>query len=270
MTHTTDITKLLNDDAPLYEVTVEDAQGSTPRDSGSWMLISQKYSWGTIGGGQLEKIALDNVGEMFRQKASHAEVKIPLGPEIGQCCGGRVTLRMSRVDQKERLTIRSRIKNEESQRPHLYIFGAGHTGRALARISELLPVRSIVVDSRTDELAITSKNVEQRLSVLPEAEISAAPPNSAFVIMTHDHALDFLLCSEALARGDAAYVGMIGSNTKRAKFASWARENCALESLDSLHCPMAKDFKGDKRPEVISTFIAAELMDHLVRAKAYK
>jgi xanthine dehydrogenase accessory factor len=100
------------------------------------------------------------------------------------------------------------------------------------------------------------------LSVLPEAEIRAAPPGAAFVILTHDHALDFLLAVEALRRPDKAYVGMIGSRTKRATFTRYA----ANEGVDaqSLVFPIGASFPRDKRPEVIAAFAAAEIQTRMI------
>nr|WP_306795512.1 XdhC family protein [Acinetobacter baumannii] len=100
------------------------------------------------------------------------------------------------------------------------------------------------------------------MTPLPEAEIRAAPPGAAYVILTHDHALDFLLGVEALARQDAAYVGMIGSRTKRATFARFAR----TQDVDPapLTCPIGAGFPRDKRPEIIAAFTAAEIMARLL------
>ena len=76
-------------------------------------------------------------------------------------------------------------------RPHVYIMGAGHVGRALAGLFSQLPVRTILSDTRADELARSTALVEYRNSALPEADIKSAPPGSAFIVLTHDHALDF-------------------------------------------------------------------------------
>jgi len=260
MAHTNDISKLLVTDTPVYEVIVLSALGSTPRDAGSWMLVSAAHSWGTIGGGQLEKIALEKVVELIAEDRREAHDDIPLGPDIGQCCGGRVGLRYIRLSQTAKDAIKTRVEKEITNQPHLYIFGAGHTGRALALCCELLPVRCIVVDQREDEMALLPKTIEKRLTALPEVELKSAPAGSAFVVMTHDHALDFLITFEALARQDAAYVGMIGSKTKRAKFKSWIEENGPQNPIDALQCPMAAHAKGDKRPAVIASVIAAEIM----------
>ncbi len=71
--------------------------------------------------------------------------------------------------------------------------------------------------------------VETRLTPVPEEMVRSAPPGAAFVVLTHDHALDFLIVAEALKRKDAAYVGMIGSKTKKATFRSWYSEDRPAE-----------------------------------------
>ena len=113
--------------------------------------------------------------------------------------------------------------------------------------------------------------VEQACIALPEAELRAAPPGSAFVILTHDHALDFLLVREALLKGDAAYVGMIGSKTKRARFAHWLRQDLEREAdplLEGLTCPIGAGGANDKRPAVIAAMVAAEIMTAMERPVA--
>jgi xanthine dehydrogenase accessory factor len=121
-------------------------------------------------------------------------------------------------------------------------------------------------DTRAAELALADPDIPTTLSALPEVEIRAAPAGSAYVILTHDHALDFLLAAEALQRKDAAYVGMIGSRTKRATFAHYA----ARERVDigALVCPIAAGFPRDKRPEVIAAFAAAEILARMIERAA--
>jgi xanthine dehydrogenase accessory factor len=140
--------------------------------------------------------------------------------------------------------------------------GAGHVGRALAQALRLLHLSPRLIDQRQTELDLAGPGTPTTLSVLPEAEIRAAPPGAAFVILTHDHALDFLLAVEALRRPDAAYVGMIGSRTKRATFTRYA----ANEGVDarSLVFPIGASFPRDKRPEVIAAFAAAEIQTRMI------
>ncbi|MFV2052375.1 xanthine dehydrogenase accessory protein XdhC [Aliiroseovarius sp. YM-037] len=235
-------------------------RGSSPRDAGVEMFVTARECFGTIGGGQLEYMMIDEARMMLARGEDRAVKDVPLGPEIGQCCGGRVEVAIKRMGWSDREAALDLAKRENATLPHVYIFGAGHVGRALAGFLEQLPVRCVVVDPRAEELALCTAQVELRLSALPEAEITAAPPNSAFVVLTHDHALDFLLTSEALARADAAYVGMIGSATKRAKFRNWCRDHCGRLTIDRLICPIGATESQDKRPAVIAAFVAAELM----------
>src|SRR5690606_30228619 len=103
------------------------------------------------------------------------------------------------------------------------VFGAGHVGRELGGFLALLPVRAMLIDTREAELAHVPDGVELILAPMPEAIVRQAPPKAAFVVLTHDHSLDFLIAREALLRRDAAYIGMIGSRTKRAVFTRWFR-----------------------------------------------
>jgi len=148
-------------------------------------------------------------------------------------------------------------------------FGAGHVGHALARALALLPVKVAVIDTRATELAGLPPGVEGKVVAMPEAVVRSAPAGSAFVILTHDHALDFIIAQEALQRTDARYVGMIGSRTKRARFSSWFREEGGDPlALQRLVMPIGATGLGDKRPEVIAALAAAEIMVHIGRREA--
>jgi xanthine dehydrogenase accessory factor len=130
-------------------------------------------------------------------------------------------------------------------------------------------VRPVLVDQRPEELALAPAGVETRLTPLPEQEVRRAPPGAAFVVLTHDHALDFLIAREALARGDAAYVGMIGSRTKRVSFQRWLkRAEGAPPDTAPLVCPIGAAGRPDKRPEVIAAFVAAEILTSLATWQA--
>ena len=87
-------------------------------------------------------------------------------------------------------------------------------------------------------------------------------------MLTHDHALDFLIAREALARGDAAYVGMIGSRTKRVSFRRWLRRGGRRSTPRALVCPIGAAGRPDKRPEVIAAFVAAEILQQLAAWQA--
>jgi xanthine dehydrogenase accessory factor len=160
----------------------------------------------------------------------------------------------------------AREATERLHRPAVLVMGAGHVGRALADQLQHLPVRSVLVDTRARELGLCDAAVEKRLTALPEADIRAAAPGSAFLILTHDHALDFLLAAEALGRGDAAYTGMIGSRTKRSAFVNWCRRQAGVDP-GALICPIGAGATGDKRPAVIAALTVAEVMSALTRAR---
>ncbi len=256
-------------------------RGSAPREAGAFMLISPDALIGTIGGGALEYVVIDRARQALRSspgrtgeagterdRRSVDSLDIPLGPEIGQCCGGRVDVSLRRVDDREAARLLARIETEAAARPHVFLFGAGHVGKALARALAPLPLAVHVVDTRPDELTDLPQNVEAVASPMPEAAVRSAPAGSAYVILTHDHALDFMIGFEALKRTDSSYVGMVGSRTKRARFANWFRsEGGDPAALDRLVLPIGgKGFPqglGDKRPEVIAALAAAEILVHI-------
>jgi xanthine dehydrogenase accessory factor len=249
-------------------VSVETARGSTPREAGAWMIVSETVIFKTIGGGQLEYMAIDKARHMLRAKDDEDNMKISLGPELGQCCGGRVTLELKVIDEALALEIIAAEAREFELLPHVYVFGAGHVGNALCRALTLLPVRTILVDARQAELDAAPEGVEKILAAMPESLVAQAPSGSAFFVLTHDHALDFLILKEALAQNDTAYVGMIGSKSKRATFKSWhLREGGDEAALARLVCPMGGSAVKDKRPEVIAALAAAEVMTALAGSR---
>ena len=252
--------------AEVVRVRVARAQGSVPREAGAEMLVAPGALHGTVGGGRLEHMGVDRARAMLASGEAAASMDVPLGPGIGQCCGGRVALDLVRLDEPGRAALLVRDAARRAALPCVHVLGSGHVGRALAGFLARLPVRTILVDERAAELERCDAPVERRHAALPEAEIRAAPPGSAFVVLTHDHALDFALTAEALARGDAAYVGMIGSATKRAKLAAFLRGREDAPSIAGLTCPIGTMGSADKRPEVIAAFVAAEVMAALTRA----
>lgn len=238
----------------MIRIRVISARGSTPRDAGAEMFVGPDSVQGTIGGGQLEYMAIDRARAMLAQGLDLDRMDIPLGPEIGQCCGGRVVLELDRHGPTPQ------------DHPDALIFGAGHVGRALALALQPLPVNATLIDQRPEELALAAPGIATRLTPLPEALIRDARPGTAVIILTHDHALDFLLAAEALSRPDLPYVGMIGSATKRAQFTRFAK------GIDSsrLICPIGAGHSPDKRPEVIAAFTAAELIGRLTAVSPLK
>ena len=251
-----------NPEAIACELT--SVRGSSPREQGTFMLVGQDAILGTIGGGALEYMVIDHARRLIAQDRAEEEMEVPLGPEIGQCCGGRVKVSLRRADTELRRNLLVRLTKDFTTLPHVYIFGAGHVGRVLAQILSLLPVKLEVIDTRQEELDALPAGIPHRRVAMPEAVVRSAPVGSAYVILTHDHALDFLIAREALARADSPYVGMVGSKTKRAKLASWyADQGDDLAALSRLTLPIGGQGLGDKRPSVIAALAAAEILVHI-------
>jgi xanthine dehydrogenase accessory factor len=256
-----------NPDAIVCELT--SVRGSSPREQGTFMLVGPTAFFGTIGGGALEYMVIEHARRLLANGQATEAMDVPLGPEIGQCCGGRVEVGLRYADAAVRARLTATVAGEDAALPHVYVFGAGHVGRALAQMLSLLPVQLEVIDTRRGELADLPEGIKSRVVAMPEAVVRSAPEGSSYVILTHDHALDFLIAREALARGDAPYVGMVGSQTKRARFASWFRsEGGDAKSLERLVLPIGQMGLGDKRPAVIAALAAAEIMVHIGQREA--
>ncbi|MGU3574433.1 xanthine dehydrogenase accessory protein XdhC [Brucellaceae bacterium C25G] len=261
-----DIRGFIHQRSQMILVEVVSVAGSAPRDAGTWMLVAMDGILGTIGGGQLEYMAIDQARKILGSGLNEPHMDVPLGPEIGQCCGGRVRLKLQKLDPQMSHALIAGVDAEIAMRPNVYVFGAGHVGDALAMALSLLPLRVVLVDTRAHELTNThATGVETCLTALPEQVVRSAPSGSSFIVLTHDHALDFLIISEALMRKDAAYVGMIGSKSKRATFRHWymkevAQSKTAQDDFARLVCPVGGKNIKDKRPCVIAALVAAEVL----------
>ena len=130
----TDIRRFLAAHPDCILIDITGTQGSTPREAGTFMLASHTALWGTIGGGQFEFMAIANARDMLAGTGGMAEMDIPLGPDIGQCCGGRTQLRFRRVTKAVAEEIEARLTSEIECLPEVYLFGAGHVPRGRARL----------------------------------------------------------------------------------------------------------------------------------------
>jgi xanthine dehydrogenase accessory factor len=264
-----DLEIFLSDHPTAIVAELTSVRGSSPREQGAFMVIAPDALVGTIGGGALEYMVIARARQAMRDGLPPGVMDVPLGPEIGQCCGGRVLVSLRVVDTAVAERLIARLRTAGALLPHVYLFGFGHVGKALARALAALPLQVHVVDTRPDELNDLPPGVEAKAVPMPEAVVRSAPAGSAFVILTHDHALDFMIAAEALKRADTPYVGMVGSRTKRAKFASWYRaQGGREEDLGRLVLPIGDFGLVDKRPEVIAALAAAEIMVHIGRGEA--
>lgn len=246
------LTTLERDGEPSVLVTVTAARGSTPREAGCKMVVTRDTLSGTIGGGNLEfqcvadarRLLLDNPG------AAPMMRDFPLGPGLGQCCGGHVSVLF------------------EPMRPaggHVALFGAGHVGQALVRLLGELPGRVTWIDSRPEAFPDDRPaNVRCRLVEMPDREVAALPAGTLVLVMTHDHQIDFEIIAAALKRDDFAGIGLIGSATKRARFVSrLTRLGLGPDAIDRLICPIGLPGIDSKQPAVIAVSVTAQILQIL-------
>jgi xanthine dehydrogenase accessory factor len=147
-------------------------------------------------------------------------------------------------------------------RAHLTLFGAGHVGAAIVRALADLPCRVTWVDERAEQFPPeVPANVRVEACDAPEALVAAAPPGGSFLVMTHQHALDLRLTEAILARGDAGWFGLIGSQTKRRQFEHRLRaRGIAPERIAAMVCPIGLPGIAGKAPAVIAASVCAQLL----------
>lgn len=229
-------------------VTVIGVQGSSPRDRGTKMLVSATGAVDTIGGGHLEYAAINRAREMLvvGDDAQHLE-EFPLGAKLGQCCGGRVTLLYECF---------------ASTATPVALFGAGHVGRALVEILAHLPLRVRWIDSRLEQFPDEiPAGITRVLARHPEDEVADLPPGTFVLVMTHQHPLDYAITEAVLRRGDAGFLGVIGSDTKARRFRMrLERRGFSRGAVDSLHCPIGFSEVPGKRPMEVAVSIAAQII----------
>ena len=276
---------------PAALVTILATEGSAPRGPGARMIVTETGIAGTIGGGALEHQLMAQARAILALAPGSWRVQdYPLGPLLGQCCGGRVRLLVEHLaDLPERdgpfeIVLADRVLRTplaggaeapaalgargplptagarfrepvESDSLPVYLFGAGHVGRAIAARAAGLPLHICWYDSRPEMAEAPG------VALADEAEMVAcaaeAPDEAAVVVMTHDHGLDYRLVAAALG-GRARFVGLIGSKTKRARFLS----RLAAEGVDAarLTCPIGLPGISGREPEVIAIAALAQLL----------
>lgn len=154
------------------------------------------------------------------------------------------------------------VERVDASAPALWLYGAGHVGQALIRAISDLPFEVTWVDPRAELLpAGLPDNIHALNAAQPVDSVTTAPSAALHLVMTHDHALDYSLCRAILARGEFAWLGLIGSKSKGAKFRSrLARDGVAAERIARLVCPIGVDGVGGKSPAAIAIAVAAQLL----------
>jgi xanthine dehydrogenase accessory factor len=246
-------------------VTIHATRGSTPQGEGASMIITKEGAIsGTIGGGALEYAVINEAVHLMMSGTTGVTKKhYPLGPDLGQCCGGSVEIELGIFDQSMRADIqlkRNAIRHDTST--PLYLFGAGHVGRALVMALAPLPFTVIWIDERAEIFPdhiprnVNAKRVDNSLQ-----EIGNIPHQGFCLVMTHSHPLDLALVGAALQRKEIAYIGLIGSATKRARFESRLRQSGqGAAALKRMICPVGLPGLYGKEPSVIAASIAGDLL----------
>jgi xanthine dehydrogenase accessory factor len=292
------------------------AAGSVPRESGARIVLQPDGGfYGTIGGGRLEYEAIAAARGALSAGRGKAQFRDwPLGPNLGQCCGGLVKTLTETFDAKDLAAVRRFEEAEKSGALEtigrlgkdgriarvlapqgaagkrmatvaqfdqtsfresfgevttpVLLFGAGHVGRAVVLALAPLPFTVRWIDSRPDQFPQhVPQNVVTVCTDAADRELDEAPRDAMVIVMTHSHPLDFDITVAALQRETFEFVGLIGSDTKRARFVNWARQmGVADRRIDRLICPIGvPEIKG-KEPAVIAAGLAAQLL--IVRERA--
>ncbi|MFT7485353.1 MAG: xanthine dehydrogenase accessory factor [Candidatus Paceibacteria bacterium] len=237
---------------PCAVVVVTGVTGSAPREAGARLIVANgELVWGTIGGGNLEHLAIEHANSLLAKPGHLSEsCDYPLAEATGQCCGGKVTLFYETYPWLTRSVV---------------VFGAGHVAQALAGLVEYLACDLQLIDNREQAAIRPVVPTKRDWSLLcvdePQEEIDEISPDALVLIMTHDHGLDLRILERALKRGTFAYVGLIGSSRKWERFQRRLTEHgFTREQIARVRCPIGTS-KTSKEPRAIAVSVAAELLE---------
>ncbi|GAB6903123.1 xanthine dehydrogenase accessory protein XdhC [Kineosporia succinea] len=244
---------------PGVLVTVAAVRGHAPREAGAKMVVGPRRTWGTVGGGNLEAVAIERSREplpgpeMLTMRLSD---KAPHEHGV-QCCGGEVTLLL------EPLPVP----------PSVAIFGAGHVGLELARILARHDLELHLIDTRPGQLHperlsaledSEARVVVHEVALAPEHVLKVLPAGTHVLIMTHDHAEDLAICDQALRTPGLGPVGLIGSRAKAVTFTAKLKDAGHASGLSGIRCPVGVAGIAGKHPATVALSIAAELLPLLL------
>lgn len=234
----------------FISVTVSKVKGSAPREEGAMMRVYPDRISGSIGGGALEWEAMRIARDMLGNGTTQMQRAFPLGPDLGQCCGGVVT-----VD------FQAGVAQDRPEHPPIWMWGAGHVGRAIAGMLAPFPEqRVMLVDVAGDRMPPDLGDVVTPLVAAdPLRVVGRAPPSAHHLIATYSHDLDLALC-DALLRHEFASCGLIGSATKWARFRKrLASMGHGDDQITRIACPIGDPSLG-KHPQAIAVGVVATLL----------
>lgn len=249
------------------EVQILSHRGSTPRETGTRMVVAENAVLGTIGGGHLELLAITAARDGLRHAPmAPTDLDLPLGPALGQCCGGRVVLRLQALTEAS-------LADWPGPQPRLFLqlHGAGHVGRAIVKLLADIDCRVQWIDERESEFppltGAEPPHIERVCVDTPEAEVALAPPGAFYLVMTHRHDLDERITEAVLRRGDFGYCGLIGSGTKRARFVHrFETRGIDAQALKKMTCPIGLSNLKGKEPAVLAISVVAQILERSVPA----
>jgi xanthine dehydrogenase accessory factor len=317
-----DIMEMVTLHGTVVRITIIKAEGSTPRGVGTTMTVTGDSFSGTIGGGTLEFEALIAARELLSGKNTEPWARdvrdYPLGPSLGQCCGGYIRLMFETISEYEAptltnardsmlavraiqagqatrfiqhrtddsdhwpLPVRRAVREMQSgiqirqatlindwfieplgtERTALFLYGAGHVGRAVVKALADLPFEIFWVDTATARYPEDVSKAIHKLVAVDPAEVANHAPQDAFhVVMSYSHAIDFDVCRAVLARNNFAYLGVIASKTKRVRFVKrLLQEGIPQSTVSRLNAPIGLTGITGKEPAIIALSLAADLV----------
>ncbi len=315
----------------VVHVSLIKADGSTPREAGASMTVAAETFSDTIGGGRLEQEALLAARALLVKHHDTDQDRwvrqvrnFPLGPSLGQCCGGFVRLLLevmtpweadkistamkdvatvegglivrpvksgvpvmmlcNRKQDNEQwpFPVRHLVRNMLSgavpsepvfmsdwyiepvgvRRAPLFLYGAGHVGRAIVKVMEDLPFEIFWIDTKASRFPEhVSDRINRVISTNPAQIVSHAPRDAYHVVLTYSHALDFEICRAVLSNNEFAYLGVIASRTKRVRFVRRLKEAGISQALvERLQAPIGLPDLTGKEPAIIALSLATDLL----------
>lgn len=157
------------------------------------------------------------------------------------------------------------IEEVATPRVPLYIYGAGHVGRAIVRIVDGLPFYIEWIDTDADRFPQSvPSHVKALVQPDPSVVARTAVPDALHLVLTYSHALDLAICCTLLQRNDFAFLGLIGSTTKKARFKKRLLDvGIPPNVFHRLTSPIGINGIRGKQPISIAISVAAQLVQLL-------
>ena len=243
----------------IIKAKIINVKGSSPNKINDFMLVAPKDIFGTIGGGNLEYLVIEESKLMLKNKSKRKKLNIPLGPGIGQCCGGYVEIILTLHKNTDAAMKDEKVN--DSFKEDLYIFGAGHIGQALIETIGNLNFTTYLIDSREEYLKMSvNKDVNYLLSKEPWKVVNKLKDNAYYVVLTHSHEYDLKILNEIVTK-KFTFVGLIGSTTKKKRFFKRLTENGHDKNIiKKIECPIGVDIGNSKDPNEIAFSIITRLI----------